>query len=323
MESYLCKKENAVDIPELNISSKATDILVSEKGDNDPKSELNNRSSKNKAASIPTETEIQSRTSNERQKGNLDLFESMFESWREKEVDLEQDGKGLNQKIDTYIEEQKISNAKIEDLNKTIELLQASITALHNELNMVEQLGKENADLRSKLNTSESHVKALKHEDNQKKSEFSSKLCNIEKEHASKIKIIEEENTRQIDKLTSNLNEIIKQKDKEICELKHNIEQIEKDKQSELVRMSVDYDNKLAKIQRQKAAASLNQQPSSSNQEIFRKKLQHLKTEYDREVSNLKEQVASLQSQLSATESPRQSRSLFAVGPLSKKMRKQ
>ena len=322
MESHLYKKEDT-DVPELNVSSNAKDILVSEKGDNGPKSELNNRSSKHGTASILKETEIQSKTSNERQKGNLDLFESMFESWRAKEINLEQDGKGLNQKIDTHIEEQKISNAKIEDLNKTIELFQASVTALHNELNMVEHLGKENADLKSKLNKSESQVKALKHEDTQKKSEFSQNLCNIEKEHASKIKFIEEENARQIDKLTSNLNEITKQKDKEICELKHNIEQIEKDKQSELVRMSVDYDNKVAKIQRQKAAASLNQQASSANQEVFRKKLQHLKTEYDREVGNLKEQVASLQSQLSATESPLQSRSLFTVGPLSKKLRKQ
>ena len=58
---------------------------------------------------------------------------------------------------------------------------------------------------------------------------------------------------------------------KEICELKGINEQVESKKQAELSLMSQEYENKLSKLQRQKAMALLNQQIPSSHQEIFRK----------------------------------------------------
>lgn len=259
----------------------------------------------------------------EKNRGKLDVFEDMYESWQTNEENLEYENKSLNQRIESYEELQKISKTKIVDLNKTVELLEASVSALHNELNIVENLQRENSDLKSKLNVKEQLMKSLKSELEAKENEYKSKLCNMEKEQKIKIQNLETENRRLIDDLKSQQNDIIKQKNKEVSDLKLRIEEVEKDKQSELVCMSVDYDNKLAKIHRQRAAASLNQQHPSMNQEIFRKKLQHLKSEYEREINSLKEQVASLKSQLPAIESPRQSRSLFTMGPLAKKIKKQ
>lgn len=259
----------------------------------------------------------------EKPKGDLDMFEDLYESWRTEEEHLEHQSKTLSQKIETYQEMEKISNAKMTDLNKTVELLQASISALHNDLNMTENLGKENNELKSKLDNYQEDIKSLKSEMEEKLRENSSKLSDRENEHKIMIQKLETGYRKKIDELKSKQDNSFAEKDKEIAELRIKIEEIEKENQSEKIRMSVDYDNKLAKIQRQRAAASLNQQQPSSNQEIFRKKLQHLKSEYERELFLLKEQVASLKTQIPAAESPRQSRSSFTIGPLAKKMRKQ
>ena len=85
----------------------------------------------------------------------------------------------------------------------------------------------------------------------------------------------EAEHKIKLEKMCSEQNEMILQR--EICELKGINEQVESEKQAELSRMSLEYENKLSKLKRQKAMASLNQQIPSSHQEIFREKLQHLK----------------------------------------------
>ena len=271
-----------------------------------------------------TEVEMvnQCKKFSEKPKGDLDMFEDLYESWQTEEENLEYQSKTLNQKIETYQETEKISNARITDLNKTVELLQASISALHNDLNMTENLGKENNELKSKLSNHQQEVKSLKLEMEEKLRDFSTKLSDSENEHKMMIQKLETDHRKQLDEFKSQQDHSFEEKDKKIADLKVKIEEVEKEKESEKIRMSVDYDNKLAKIQRQRAAASLNQQQPSSNQEIFRKKLQHVKSEYEREIFLLKEQVASLKTQIPAAESPRQSRSSFTIGPLAKKMRK-
>ena len=310
-------------------SSSKTDIK-SNNGNDDCKSKVPSKTCKGITTSNRQEPEPRSATVSlskslyQKPRGNLELFEDMFESWRAKEINIEQEGKGLIQKMEYFEVLEKTSSAKIADLNKTVDLLQTSIDALHNDSNMLEQFGKENTNLKLKLNDKELQIKSFKEELKQRQKEYSSQLCNVTKDHETKIRDLEAEHKKQLEKLGSEQKEIILKKDKEISELKHKTEQAEKDKQSQLVHMSIEFENKLSKIQRQKAAASLNQQLPSSNQEIFRKKLQHLKSEYDKETSSLKEQVRSLQSQLAACESPHQSRSLSTIaGPLSKKTRKQ
>ena len=255
--------------------------------------------------------------------GNLELFENMFESWRSKEVNLEQDGKTLGQKLENFEVLEKKNIAKIADLNKTVDLLQTSIDVLHNDLGMVEQYHNENAKLKEKLDDKESQVRSLKEQLEQRKKEFKSQFSDVKKEYEIKLHDKEAEHKIQLEKMCSEQNEMILQRDKEIRELKGINERVESEKQAELSRMSLEYENKLSKLQRQKAMASLNQQIPSSHQEIFRKKLQHLKSEHDRETGSLKQQIKSLQSQLAIRESPHHSRpQLSTVGTLSKKFRK-
>ena len=255
--------------------------------------------------------------------GNLELFENMFESWRSKEVNLEQEGKTLGQKLENFEVLEKKNIAKIADLNKTVDLLQTSIDVLHNDLHMVEQYHNENTKLKEKLDDRESQIRCLKEQLEQRKKEFKSQFSDIKKEYEIKLHDKEAEHKIQLEKMCSEQNEMILQRDKEICDLKGINEQVESEKQAELSRMSLEYENKLSKLQRQKAVASLNQQIPSSHQEIFRKKLQHLKSEHDREIGSLKQQIRSLQSQLAIQESPHHSRpQLSTVGPLSKKFRK-
>ena len=66
-----------------------------------------------------------------------------------------------------------------------------------------------------------------------------------------------------------------------------------KEAEAEVVRISMEYETKLTKL-RQKVPSS-NTNNSSTNQEIFRMKLQHIKNEHDREVRLLRERISELE----------------------------
>ncbi|XP_067678398.1 coiled-coil domain-containing protein 152-like [Haliotis asinina] len=76
--------------------------------------------------------------------------------------------------------------------------------------------------------------------------------------------------------------------------------QLQNSKDAELSRVSLEYEGKLARLQRQKALSNQNQ-TSSANSDIFRKKLQNMKNEYEMELSRLRQTVAGLEQKLANT----------------------
>jgi hypothetical protein len=77
------------------------------------------------------------------------------------------------------------------------------------------------------------------------------------------------------------------------------------------------YDSKLLKLQKQTSRVQQNA-AASSNQEIFRKKLQHAKSEYESEISGLKRTISDLENQASRSGAANSSK----TGPLQLKKRK-
>ncbi|XP_028518671.1 kinesin-like protein 2 [Exaiptasia diaphana] len=72
-----------------------------------------------------------------------------------------------------------------------------------------------------------------------------------------------------------------------------------RDKHTEIVKLRLEYDAKLLKLQKSSAAKTQSAPSSHFNSDIFRKKLQAAKSESEREIAALKERIAQLERQLS------------------------
>ncbi|XP_046543454.1 coiled-coil domain-containing protein 152-like [Haliotis rubra] len=92
----------------------------------------------------------------------------------------------------------------------------------------------------------------------------------------------------------------VSDRERDLEEAEDNLKQLQNSKDAELSRVSLEYEGKLARLQRQKALSNQNQ-TSSANSDIFRKKLQNMKNEYETELSRLRQTIAGLEQRLAET----------------------
>uniref|UniRef100_A0A5F9C4M2 Coiled-coil domain containing 152 n=1 Tax=Oryctolagus cuniculus TaxID=9986 RepID=A0A5F9C4M2_RABIT len=107
----------------------------------------------------------------------------------------------------------------------------------------------------------------------------------IEYQHNLKVELNEEK-----------YNELIKKKEMEISELKVKLETQEKRKQNEIIKLHLEFNAKLAKVQtKSKSYPDATVLPQS----IYRRKLQHLQDEKNKEIAGLRNTIRDLEQRLS------------------------
>jgi len=230
----------------------------------------------------------------EHTRGDIQQFEDMFEQWKQIENTTDKQEKDLMQNMKKLEKENAEHVLRIQDLEMTNGLLQKALDSIHNDLNLLDMVTKENKEFKDKRkaeaeewlskenlmkveitmlnNTHEKEIKRYKKEMEQMLTDHKNKMRDIENEHSKKIQCME----TTIDRMTKRY-------------------------ETDLSLQSAEYENKLAKLHSQKAAAAANQQQQSlSHQEIYRNKLQHMKNEHEAKTNELKSQIRSLQEQLNA-----------------------
>ncbi|KAK3594780.1 hypothetical protein CHS0354_030723 [Potamilus streckersoni] len=228
---------------------------------------------------------------------DLDECATEFEKWQEQEQHFHVERIKTLEEHEASKAENCILKNQIAELEKSLTMVQGVIQHHQKDCIQLNELENENRDLKSKLKEKNFTIEQLKKEIDSKIMTYETNFKKMEEVHKSTLakQEIGWKSTLET-KMEAMTNEITL-KSKEVDGLKERIHEVEKEKAAEILRLSVDYENKLAKFQRQMTASSMNQQ-SSSSQEIFRKKLLHMKAEYEREITCLKVTVSSLQDKL-------------------------
>ncbi|XP_046353395.2 coiled-coil domain-containing protein 152-like [Haliotis rufescens] len=86
-------------------------------------------------------------------------------------------------------------------------------------------------------------------------------------------------------------------RERDLRKSEDNLKKLQNSKDAELSRASLEYEGKLARLQRLNALSNQNQ-TSSANSDIFRKKLQNMKNEYESKLSHLRLTIAGLEERL-------------------------
>nr|XP_023421023.1 coiled-coil domain-containing protein 152 isoform X2 [Cavia porcellus] len=106
----------------------------------------------------------------------------------------------------------------------------------------------------------------------------------IEYQHNLKVELNEEKH-----------KDLIKKKEKEISELTEKLLSQEKEKQNEIIKLQLEFDAKLARFQ----TKSKSYPDAISPQSIYRRKLQHLQQEKNKEIAILRDTIHDLEQRLS------------------------
>ncbi|KAL3857946.1 hypothetical protein ACJMK2_012571 [Sinanodonta woodiana] len=235
---------------------------------------------------------------------NLDLDEcaAEFEKWQEQEQHFHVERIKTLEELEASKAENCILKSQIAELEKSLTMVQGVIQHHHKDCIQLNELENENRELKSKLKEKTSATEQLKKEINSKIVTYEADFKKMEEVHQSTLAKQEISWKSTLETKMEAMTNELHLKSEEVDGLKERINEVEKEKAAEILRLSVDYENKLTKIQRQMTASSMNQQ-SSSNQEIFRKKLHHMKAEYEREINCLKVTISSLQDKLAGFQS--------------------
>ncbi|XP_036766792.1 coiled-coil domain-containing protein 152 [Manis pentadactyla] len=186
-------------------------------------------------------------------------------------------------------------------LNSMIKGLQQTIEYQHNLKGENEQLKRDADVMKEKLKSYEQEYKnniaKLMTEMKIKEGGYKKEIRKLYQDMQEKVVINEEKH-----------KELIEKKEVEISELNAKLRTQEKAKQNEIIRLQLEFDTKLARIQNKSKSY-----PDStvSPQSIYRRKLQHLQEEKDKEITVLRNTIRDLEQRISVGKDPHRKRRRF------------
>nr|XP_058955956.1 restin homolog [Pocillopora verrucosa] len=142
--------------------------------------------------------------------------------------------------------------------------------------------------------------------------EHKTELSEALKNHKQEIQRVRQEELQQNRKVITTLEKSLQGKESQIQQLEKQLADMSHLHQTEIVKLRLEFDEKILKLQRERNNAKAQAgQSFNANTDIFRKKLQFAKAEAQKEINSLKSQVAELERKLTMRQMPASKRKLF------------
>ncbi|KAK2189952.1 hypothetical protein NP493_92g01006 [Ridgeia piscesae] len=227
---------------------------------------------------------------------DLDEFLQEFNSWQKHLRETSQENVRL---LEKHTSQQKhIACCEANEINLKQELNKARemVNKIQDTLHKRCDLEDENCKLQESVTSMKEDIAALTKNYEYKLLELETKIEDLKSAHVNNMEQLENSLQAQAELEKDSLNAVIDKHKQEIVEMQRQAVEQEKERQAELVKLRLEYDGKLLKLQKQRDRSQQHTaQMSGSNQDIFRKKLQHIRVESEREVANLKRTIAELE----------------------------
>lgn len=228
---------------------------------------------------------------------DLDKLLKEFDYWEKGTVELHRENrsltlnlKSLQKRCDIYMQSEKCLTEDNFQLNQIIKNLQ---DILHKRCN----LENENTELKEQLEMLHKETEQLEQQHRQQMRNALDELQAIKEAHKNEIKSVQNSTTLQLRKEIESLDKTIQDKSSDIRQLQKQLSDVERDKHTEIIKLRLEYDAKLLKLQKQNTKTQA--QSSSVNSDIYRRKLQAAKIESEKEITSLRKRVDELEKQLS------------------------
>uniref|UniRef100_A0A8I5Y1T3 Coiled-coil domain containing 152 n=2 Tax=Rattus norvegicus TaxID=10116 RepID=A0A8I5Y1T3_RAT len=188
---------------------------------------------------------------------------------------------------------------RLEKTNSLLKIMQAKETSMKEGEN--EQL-KRNVDfMKEKL---KSHEQEYKNNIAKLISEMKIK----EEEHKIELSKLYQDMQKKVELNEEKHKELMAKKEMEISELNATLKTQEKEKRNEILRLHIEFDTKLARAQTKSKPYP---EATILPQSIYRRKLQHLQEEKNKEIASLQNTIRDLEQRLAASKDTRLTRRRF------------
>ncbi|XP_029433888.1 coiled-coil domain-containing protein 152 [Rhinatrema bivittatum] len=227
---------------------------------------------------------------------NLDRFIVDF-SEIEKKIS-ERNGKYnlLEIQLEKSIRLLKLSQTKETSIKEDCEALQTVIKGLQDTIQNQCNLRDENEKLKENTQILEQKLKAKEQEYKNQINKFMTEMKAKEDYYQMEHRKVHCDMSRRLELKEEEHKELMEKKEREILELNRLLRTQEKENQSEIIKLQIEFNTKLAKIQHKTAKSY----PDTTvlPQNIYRMKLQHLQEAKNKEIELLRHTIKDLEQQL-------------------------
>ncbi|MBN3318363.1 CC152 protein, partial [Atractosteus spatula] len=231
---------------------------------------------------------------------NLDKLIDSFSLLEQKIAALRGKNNMLEIKLDETSRILKLAQSKENYMKEESATLQATINGLQETIQHLSYLQDENKELKKVIRAFEEKNKAKDQEHTTHVERLTMQMKAIKEDHKVEMTEAQQDMKRKLELKESELKDIIERKEGDIQELKKKLRDQEREKQSEIIKLQMEFSAKMARIQ-STSVKTQQQDPSSLLQNVFKRKLQFLEEEKNREIETLRRAVREMEQQLGCT----------------------
>ncbi|XP_063151764.1 coiled-coil domain-containing protein 152 [Candoia aspera] len=202
----------------------------------------------------------------------------------------------LNLELDKTNKLLTISQSREEMDKQECAAFQNVIKGLQQTIENQYNLRDENENLKNEVQILEEKLKAHEEEHKNVVDKLIMEIKNKEKEHHLEKNKLHSDMNKQFEIKVEEHKQLIEKKDLEILKLTKQLKAQEKEKQNEIIKLQIEFSTKLARLQTKALKVQAN--PTTLPQNIYRRKLQHLQEEKNKEIEFLQNTIKDLEQKL-------------------------
>eukprot|EP00117_Sycon_ciliatum_P014923 scpid90201/ scgid14987/ Coiled-coil domain-containing protein 152 len=231
---------------------------------------------------------------------DVEKIAESYDLWQKEYHAMVEDHEKLRSTVATLSKQHQLSRQALHAANEEKEELQNLIQKWQGFVSKLCNLEEENGKLKQQLEDERASSAIITEAHRGQRDDLLKELSDIRATHSTEMERLQQMAQQQGRRDKALLEKQIEEKSGEIRQLQKRLTNMEREKHNELVKLRLEYDGKLLRLQKQLAKG----QPSSTasvNNDIFRKKLENCKMESSREISQLKKRISDLEQQLAVT----------------------
>ncbi|XP_038048516.1 paramyosin-like isoform X2 [Patiria miniata] len=235
---------------------------------------------------------------------DLDQLTKDFTKWQGHQ-DLVLQNSNLNQELKDLLDQREQDRIATKATEDELKQLRGIIGSLQDTLAQRCDLEDENKSLKEKVDRMEEKVKTLKEEGQTALVEVEARLEQVHSEDKMQMQEAHHKQVKQMEEQARALQQAVRDKSAEIKQLQQQLAEAEKHRQTDIVKLRLEYDAKLLKLQSARSSLQRSSdKPSSASSLIFREKMLNAQAASEREVLSLRQTVGELKRKLDNRQPP-------------------
>ncbi|XP_063066084.1 coiled-coil domain-containing protein 152-like [Engraulis encrasicolus] len=228
---------------------------------------------------------------------DLDKLVKDFSLLEQKMTDLKTVNSILEMKLEEANRFLRFSQTKEKHLMEDRNGLLGTIQGLHQTLQTQCDLRVENEMLSKSLSDLKKEKEKIKEDCSVQIEALEAEMAVVQEDHQRALEDAQLETQRTLEEKERAIREMTEKKEHAEEELRRKIRDQDKEKQSEMIKMQMEFNAKLARAQSATITPQQNQSSSLASQNIFKRKLQFIQEEKNREIQALQQKVRELEQQ--------------------------